>query len=757
MIKFKKENIYKILLTLFLAFFSTNILHSQELYELEAEKIKYENKKDLIIAEGNAVAKHDNKTIYADRIFYYKDKNIIETIGNSRFEDGNNILKANQFTYYVNLKKIIANNNVSLEDSSKNKFSFDYFEFYQDKGLGTGKNLKTRLNDGSYIEANKGNVNKRNELTTLENVNYTTCSTIYNKKNQYCPAWSLNSKKVMHDKNKKKIIHKNTFLKIKNIPVLYSPYLSHPDPSVKRQSGFLPPLIKTISNIGRTFRVPYYWVLDDNKDLTITPIYYFDEKNSVLTSYRHALKNGFLQIENGYSGGYKRLDNNLQRSSGSRNYLFLKYNSNNELFFKDSELNFKLQRVSQRNFLRINNINTNLFNEDIKTLENSFEINSYAENKKINLRSGIFENLELTGKDKYTYLVPDISFNYYNNNSNNFNVNFNSFFQGKINQSQKETKFRNLINLNSSDYINKNTGIQTNLKASIININTFNTTLTDKYNDNSENYLTLALENSWPLSKGSQKTQQSITPNLFLKYTTGKMNDASNKSGILNYTDIFSMNRTNDLDAPETGLSLGHGIKYSFDRKIDDINKLNSSFGIGQVLRNSRLEQMPTKTSLNNKSSDIAGFVNFNYDFPKQKNNSNLSFDYNFNLSNDLQRLNRNNLGINWNYNKFSSSLIYDEKNDHVGDQRTAYINIKKIYNNNYFFKYEGKKNLLNDTSEYHKFSLNFENDCITTSIAFSKSFYQDEDITSTKNLIFSIILRPFGDGIAPDLTSFIN
>jgi LPS-assembly protein len=267
----------------------------------------------------------------------------------------------------------------------------------------------------------------------------------------------------------------------------------------------------------------------------------------------------------------------------------------------------------------------------------------------------------------------------------------------------------------------------------------------------------LALENSWPLSKASQKTQQSITPNLFLKYTTGKMNDASNKSGILNYTDIFSMNRTNDLDAPETGLSLGHGIKYSFDRKIDDINKLNSSFGIGQVLRNSRLEQMPTKTSLNNKSSDIAGFVNFNYDFPKQENNNNLSFDYNFNLSNDLQRLNRNNLGINWNYNKFSSSLIYDEKNDHVGDQRTAYINIKKIYNNNYFFKYEGKKNLLNDTSEYHKFSLNFENDCITTSIVFSKSFYQDEDITSTKNLIFSIILRPFGDGIAPDLTSFIN
>ena len=98
MIKFKKKNIYKILLTLFLAFLSTNILHSQELYELEAEKIKYENKKDLIIAEGNAVSKHGNKTIYADRIFYYKDTNIIETIGSSRFEDGNNILKANQFT-----------------------------------------------------------------------------------------------------------------------------------------------------------------------------------------------------------------------------------------------------------------------------------------------------------------------------------------------------------------------------------------------------------------------------------------------------------------------------------------------------------------------------------------------------------------------------------------------------------------------------------------------------------------------------------
>ena len=91
---------------------------------------------------------------------------------------------------------------------------------------------------------------------------------------------SLKSKKIIHDNKNKTVTHKHAFLKLKNYQYIYALY-NAPRSSVKRRSGFLPPVIKTIENIGRTIKTPYFVALDDDKDLTITPIYYFDEKSYI--------------------------------------------------------------------------------------------------------------------------------------------------------------------------------------------------------------------------------------------------------------------------------------------------------------------------------------------------------------------------------------------------------------------------------------------------------------------------------------------
>ena len=56
------------------------------------------------------------------------------------------------------------------------------------------------------------------------------------------------------------------------IPVMYAPYFWHADPSVKRASGLLIPSIGSSSHIGQFASVPYFWVLDDQSDVTITPM-----------------------------------------------------------------------------------------------------------------------------------------------------------------------------------------------------------------------------------------------------------------------------------------------------------------------------------------------------------------------------------------------------------------------------------------------------------------------------------------------------
>ena len=73
------------------------------------------------------------------------------------------------------------------------------------------------------------------------------------------------------------MIYNNAFLKVYNVPVLYFPKFFHPDPSVKRQSGFLKPRYKTSSLLGSSFYAPYFQVISDNKDATIRPTYWDKE------------------------------------------------------------------------------------------------------------------------------------------------------------------------------------------------------------------------------------------------------------------------------------------------------------------------------------------------------------------------------------------------------------------------------------------------------------------------------------------------
>ena len=62
-------------------------------------------------------------------------------------------------------------------------------------------------------------------------------------KNDNCPPWQIKAGEISHDKEKKVINYKDAWLEIYDTPVIYFPKFFHPDPTVKRQSGFLMPQI----------------------------------------------------------------------------------------------------------------------------------------------------------------------------------------------------------------------------------------------------------------------------------------------------------------------------------------------------------------------------------------------------------------------------------------------------------------------------------------------------------------------------------
>ena len=61
------------------------------------------------------------------------------------------------------------------------------------------------------------------------------------RENDKCPPWSVQASNMRHDNKKKTIYYDNALIKVYDIPIFYFPKLSHPDPSVDRRSGILPP------------------------------------------------------------------------------------------------------------------------------------------------------------------------------------------------------------------------------------------------------------------------------------------------------------------------------------------------------------------------------------------------------------------------------------------------------------------------------------------------------------------------------------
>ena len=115
---------------------------------------------------------------------------------------------------------------------------------------------------------------------------FSTCN-IENKK---CRGWELNTDEFNHDKKKKIFEYKNSWLKIFDYKVFYLPYFNHPDPSVKRKSGFLTPSYSSSESLGTSINIPYFKVLGVDKDITFNPRYYADKSFLLQNEYRQALK-----------------------------------------------------------------------------------------------------------------------------------------------------------------------------------------------------------------------------------------------------------------------------------------------------------------------------------------------------------------------------------------------------------------------------------------------------------------------------------
>ena len=169
------------------------------------------------------------------------------------------------------------------------------------KSFFNSKNFKTNDKNDPRVFANSINL-KKNKTIFNKNI-FTLCGF---RENDKCPPWSIQSSKMLHDNKKKTIYYDNALLKIYDIPVFYFPKLSHPDPSVKRRSGFCFQHTQDTKNLGSSISVPYFFALNEDKNFTLTNRFFVSENPLFTGEYHQAFKNSYLMTDFGYTEGLQK-------------------------------------------------------------------------------------------------------------------------------------------------------------------------------------------------------------------------------------------------------------------------------------------------------------------------------------------------------------------------------------------------------------------------------------------------------------------
>ncbi len=699
--------------------------------EIKSNLIEYylKNGKINFLNKVRIDDRKNNLFIHSDKIKYDLDARIIFGEGNIKILDEfDNTYKVNEFVY-SGKDEIIKLENVKVIDKDKNTFDLEiaYLDLNKKEIVAKDIGLNFKISENSQNEPRlKGRSLTSDEKNTIvKKGTFTFC-----KKRPKCPPWEMSAEEIRHDKIKKIIHYKDASLKIYDKKIFYFPKFFHPDPTVKRQSGFLIPRLEDNSTTGLSLKLPYFLALAENKDITLSPRLFNDDKFLLQSEFRQKNKKSYHIAD---------LSQFVSNDNSSKGHLFYNFKKNySSQSFDDIELDLKLEQVSNDTYLKTYKIESPIVN-DYSNLTNSINLNLYDENRTINANLDIYENLSKTNNDRYEY-VPNFSFariinENYSFRSNGYYKNYNTNITEKV--LINDLEFNSSLRYLNNGFINKKRLLVKNFNSDARNSEKF------KNKNTSTLIPTFQTSYTYPLQKQNDKFNYTLTPKLSLNLSVPHTKNKRKENVNINYENIFDINRLGSDDINEGGISATYGYEYT---KIDKSNfDQIIKFGFANNLRFDENKNLPANTNLGDKVSDFVGLIEYNP-------NENIKFDYNFSLKNNLVDQNYELFGFEYYLKNLTTKFEYLNENN--SDLKTSYLQNETRYNFNdkNSLIFETRENKEKNFTEYYNLIYQFQNDCLTAAIEYNKEYYSDQDLKPSENLFFKLSILPFGGVNTPNL-----
>ena len=707
---------------------SVKIFDKIQNFEINSDKIIYDKILEKITSKTNTNIIIDNSHIISGKnIIFFKTKLEIQSNEPSTIKDKfNNLIKLKGFNYSAKTKILktsemqlidkesnIYNSNNAIIDLGNERLAAKDIQIYFAEGE-LGENA--RLKGSSLIS--------ENNISIIKNGIFTSC-----KIRDDCPPWSLKSEEIKHDKMKKSINYKNSWLQLYDVPIFYFPKFFHPDPTVKRQSGFLPPTLLSSSTSGGSINIPYYKVISENKDTTFTPRIYFNNDFLIQNEYRQVNKN-----TNHISDlSLKKMDN----SSKSHFFSNTRHILQNNFDFSEIELN--LEKTSSDTYLKGENIISKTRNNSNQNLLNSyFKFDSSSEDLNIFAELATYEDLtKVKDSDKFEYILPNFTISKLLNNNTNSKGRLNYKISGssqKKNTNVSESKLINNLNYESDFFFSKY-GTISNYELEFKNsLKKGKNSSLYKNNTQSENFSTLYLNSSIPLKKSYKNYNGNLSPKINARYGLNKSENLSTLDRKINITNVFSKNRLGINDSLEGGKSLTIGFDYDLKTKENDDYL---GFSLGQIFRDVEDKKLPLSSKMQNKSSDMVGNFNFQTD-------NNFKINYDFSLDNNLDAINYSKIDTQLSINNFVTSFDFLEENGDIGSDSYLLTDLKYNFDEKNSISYNTRRNRKIDLTEYYNLIYEYKNDCMVAGIEYNKEYYQDRDLKPSEQIFFSLTFTQF-------------
>lgn len=224
----------------------------------------------LTVQESVAATQAGDVLLDAERVYRSEENGLWIAEGDVRAAAGDRFVRARRVTYDPVTDTLTAEGDVAVKDEDGQLYFGDRVVLNDELKNGVIDAFAAELPPNGNLGAATA-IRRESGINELRRATFTLCDVCATGPMRDRPTWQLKARRVIQDEDAEVLRFRDAFIEVLGIPILYTPYIQVPDPSVDRASGFLAPEIGTSTLRGTEVELPYYFAISNYQDFTFAP------------------------------------------------------------------------------------------------------------------------------------------------------------------------------------------------------------------------------------------------------------------------------------------------------------------------------------------------------------------------------------------------------------------------------------------------------------------------------------------------------